>query len=61
MTNQNLLPIGASLCNGKYKITEHLASGGFGNTYVAVDTAFDETVAIKELYIKGTKFSLAKR
>lgn len=53
MANQNLLPIGTSLCNGKYTIKEHLASGGFGNTYIAVDTAFDETVAIKELYIKG--------
>lgn len=49
-----LLPVGTMLCHGKYRIVRHLGSGGFGNTYEAVDTAFDEKVAIKELFVKGT-------
>lgn len=48
-----LLSIGTTLSNGKYRIEQYLASGGFGKTYQATDTAFDEKVAIKELYIKG--------
>ena len=50
---EGLLPIGTILSNGKYKVEGYLSSGGFGNTYVATDTAFDEKVAIKELYIRG--------
>lgn len=53
INNNDLLPIGTVLCNGKYRIVKHLASGGFGKTYMATDTSFDETVAIKELYIRG--------
>lgn len=48
-----MLKVGTTLANGKYRIEQYLASGGFGNTYVAIDTAFDEKVAIKELFIKG--------
>lgn len=50
---EGLLAIGTTLANGKYRIEKYLASGGFGNTYMAIDTAFDERVAIKELFIKG--------
>lgn len=50
---EGLLAIGTMLANGKYRIEKYLASGGFGNTYMATDTAFDEKVAIKELFIKG--------
>lgn len=50
---EGLLAIGTTLANGKYRIEKYLASGGFGNTYMATDTAFDEKVAIKELFIKG--------
>ena len=50
---EGMLPVGAELSNKKYKVERYLSSGGFGNTYVAIDTAFDERVAIKELYIKG--------
>ena len=50
---EGLLAIGTTLANGKYRIEKYLASGGFGNTYMATDTAFDERVAIKELFIKG--------
>lgn len=49
-----LLPVGTMLCHGKYRIVRHLGSGGFGNTYEAVDTSFNAKVAIKELFIKGT-------
>lgn len=48
-----MLKVGTKLANGKYRIDSYLASGGFGNTYMATDLTFDEKVAIKELYIKG--------
>lgn len=35
-TNE-MLSVGTLLCNGKYRIEQYLASGGFGNTYVATD------------------------
>ena len=50
---EGMLKVGTLLANGKYRIDQYLASGGFGNTYVATDLAFDEKVAIKELFIKG--------
>lgn len=50
---EGMLKVGTMLANGKYRIDHYLASGGFGNTYVATDLAFDEKVAIKELFIKG--------
>ena len=52
-SREGLLPVGTILNGGKYRIDQYLSSGGFGNTYVATDTAFDEKVAIKELFIKG--------
>ena len=48
----NMLPVGTVL-RGTYRIEKHLASGGFGNTYLAKNTAFDEVCAIKEFFIKG--------
>jgi len=51
--NSHLLPIGATLQNGKYRIVRQLASGGFGNTYEVFDMSFDETYAMKEFYLKG--------
>lgn len=42
-----MLKVGTTLDNGKYRIDQYLASGGFGNTYMATNTAFDEKVAIK--------------
>ena len=51
--HNRLLPIGALLHNGKYRVEEHLASGGFGNTYKVVDVAFEEHLAMKEFFLKG--------
>ena len=53
MQTEYCLPKGTLLFNGKYRIEAYLASGGFGNTYLATDTSFNEQVAIKELFVKG--------
>lgn len=53
INKESMLKVGTKLANGKYRIDSYLASGGFGNTYMATDLTFDEKVAIKELYIKG--------
>lgn len=50
---EGMLMVGTMLNNGRYRIDQYLASGGFGNTYLATSIAFDEKVAIKELFIKG--------
>lgn len=48
-----LLPSGTLLQGGKYRIIRHIASGGFGNTYEAVDTSMGNIrVAIKEFFVK---------
>lgn len=49
----HLLPFGTLLQGGRYKITGHLSSGGFGNTYKAFDFKFKADVAIKEFFMKG--------
>ena len=46
------LPVGTLLFNGKYRIEQFLAAGGFGNTYRGRDLQFDEQVAVKELFLK---------
>ncbi|MGE9954237.1 serine/threonine protein kinase [Segatella copri] len=52
INNQNMLQVGTIL-HGTYKIESYLASGGFGNTYLAKNIEFDETYAIKEFFVKG--------
>lgn len=47
-----MLQVGTIL-HGTYKIESYLASGGFGNTYLARNIEFDETYAIKEFFVKG--------
>lgn len=42
-----------TILRGIYRIEKQLATGGFGNTYIAINTEFDERVAIKEFFIKG--------
>ena len=49
--NQQMLPKGTVL-HGTYRIERYLASGGFGNTYVATNE-FDELVVIKEFFMRG--------
>ena len=53
MTKEGLLPKGCMLANGKYMVETYLASGGFGNTYLATDTVFNEKMVVKELYVRG--------
>ena len=47
----NILQIGTVL-HGTYRIESYLSSGGFGNTYVAVNQ-FGEKRAVKEFFIRG--------
>jgi len=49
---QHLLP-NTTLQGGKYRIDRVLGQGDFGNTYVGYNTEFEETVAIKEFFMKG--------
>ena len=49
---QQLQP-GTLLQGGKYRIVRVLGQGGFGITYVGYNTEFEETVAIKEFFLKG--------
>ena len=48
-----MLPTGTMLHDNAYRIDSYLASGGFGNTYLASNIAFDEKVAIKEFFLRG--------
>ena len=43
---------GSVLQGGKYKIEKLLGQGGFGITYLAVQTCLDRKVAIKEFFMK---------
>ena len=58
MDSTEMLPIGTLLSN-RYHITRYLASGGFGNTYEAVDTHFNSRVAVKEFFMRGTNHRAA--
>lgn len=50
---RQMLPQGTLLHEGAYRIDSYLASGGFGNTYIATNMAFGERVAIKEFFLRG--------
>ena len=50
---RQMLPVGTML-DERYRIVRYLASGGFGNTYVAEDTRLGEQVAVKEFFMRGT-------
>ena len=50
--NEIMLPVGTVL-RQRYRIEKYLASGGFGNTYLARDILFDEPVAIKEFFMRS--------
>ena len=47
-----MLPVGTLLQEGKYRIERYLASGGFGNTYVVVNTRFNAQMALKEFFMR---------
>lgn len=49
--NEPMLPDGTKL-HGTYRIVRSISSGGFANTYEAVN-AFGETVAVKEFFMTG--------
>ena len=49
---QHLQP-NTTLQGGKYRIERLLGQGGFGNTYMAINTVFNERVAIKEFFMQG--------
>ena len=49
----NMLPVGTMLGDGRYRIEQHLGSGGFGNTYIATDLNFNDHVAVKEFFMQG--------
>ena len=49
---QHLKP-NTTLQGGKYRIERVLGQGGFGNTYVGINTVFDEPIAIKEFFMQG--------
>lgn len=46
------LSIGTSLQGGKYRIERLLGQGGFGITYLGIQTALERRVAIKEFFMK---------
>ena len=50
---RQMLPVDTVLDN-RYRIIRYLASGGFGNTYVAEDSRLGSEVAIKEFFMRGT-------
>ncbi len=49
--DNSMLQVGTML-RDIYRIDGYLASGGFGNTYLATNVEFDEQVAIKEFFMK---------
>ena len=48
----NLLRIDSLLQGGRYKIVETLGQGGFGITYLAIQSGLERKVAIKEFFMK---------
>lgn len=51
-SNSSMLREGTIL-RGIYRVERPLSPGGFGNTYLATNTEFDELVAIKEFFLRG--------
>ena len=57
---QHLQP-NTTLQGGKYRIERVLGQGGFGITYVAIQTSLNRYVAIKELFIGGSGQAINER
>ncbi len=47
---EQALPVGTTLSDDQFTITEHLGAGGFGITYKAKDNVLGRTVVIKECF-----------
>ena len=47
-----------ALQGGRYILKHLIGSGGFGNTYLAVQVALGRKVAIKEFFMKELKITL---
>ena len=52
--DSSILPSGATLQGGKYRIIRVLGQGGFGITYLAEQTGLGMKVAVKEFFLKGS-------
>ena len=52
-TSYSMLSQGITLQNGRYRIEGHLASGGFGNTYLVQDLRLDVRRVAKEFFMRG--------
>lgn len=50
----SILPAGATLQGGKYRVLKVLGQGGFGITYLAEQTGLGMKVAVKEFFLKGS-------
>ena len=50
---RQLLPQGALLQNGKYKVVRYLSSGNFGNTYIVENTGMQVQFAMKEFFLRN--------
>ena len=48
-----MLAPGTMLRNNAYRVERQLASGGFGNTYLVRNVAFNELFALKEFFMRG--------
>ena len=60
MTMQHLQP-NTTLQGGKYRIERVLGQGGFGITYLAIQTSLNRYVAIKELFVGGSGQAINER
>ena len=48
-----LLPQGALLQGGKYRVVRYLSSGNFGNTYIVENTGMQVEFAMKEFFLRN--------
>ena len=50
---KQLLPQGATLQSGKYRVVRYLSSGNFGNTYIVENTGMHVQFAMKEFFLRN--------